>query len=580
MKSPREAPGLLRLRTIILLLAGGCAVGTLATGARAEAGGRRGSLQVTSFPAGATVSAGLFGVATTPAEFPSLPVGRHKVVITLPDYLPRTLLVEIQPGQTSYETIHLDLDPGPAGRVRSRGISVWVEAAEAGRYDRIKDALEHAPEGAELRFDPGQYEGPVTVARSLRMTAGSATGGVFLVAADEPCLTVTGGDLQCRGLTFSRIRKGEPSGPAVHVRGGRAAFDGCQILSESLAALVVAGASSRADLAGCYVQSALGNGLLFADGASGRVTKTSIVGCGGCGVEAVGGARPEVSHCRVLDSGQSGVLVHGGAEGIFEDCEIGYSQRAGIEVRSGGRPLVRRVALREGNAGGVFVHDQGQGRFEDCEITGSARAGVETRSGGNPQIVRCQVRFSEQAGVLAHDRGSGEFEDCVFIGQRFAGVEIRDRAAPSFRNCRIEGGLSAGLLADDFAGGEFHNCEIRGNRLAGVEIAAGSHPRLSNCVVEEGAKAGVLVYAGGRGRLDGCDIRANLRDGVEVREASHLVVNGGAIVANGRYGVVIHAGATATLHRVAIGTNRLGAVSAQPGSGLLGDWAPGVVRTP
>jgi serine/threonine protein kinase len=66
-----------------------------------------GSLHVTSDPSGATVHISGQPDATTPADFPSLRIGKYKVTLSAPGYDPSTVAVEIKEGQASPLTAEL-----------------------------------------------------------------------------------------------------------------------------------------------------------------------------------------------------------------------------------------------------------------------------------------------------------------------------------------------------------------------------------------------------------------------------------------------------------------------------------------
>ena len=142
------------------------------------------------------------------------------------------------------------------------------------------------------------------------------------------------------------------------------------------------------------------------------------------------GADPRLRRNAIHDGKEVGVLVYDDGLGTLEDNDITANTLAGVEIRTGGNPTLRRNNIHDGKQVGVLVHDEGLGTLEDNEISANTLSGVEIKTGGNPTLRRNKIHDGKQVGVFVQDDGLGTLEGQRHQRQHAGRSRDQDRRQP------------------------------------------------------------------------------------------------------------------------------------------------------
>ena len=165
---------------------------------------------------------------------------------------------------------------------------------------------------------------------------------------------------QGRGL-FEDVTVTDAAGAGVHVsQGGRPELRGCAFTRSGAAAVHVTG--GEADLEEGDISDGQAEGVLVANRASARLTRTRIRACRRTGIEWSAGSSGEASECEVTAAGGDGILVHSTEPVTLRDCLVHDNAGAGLRVTTPTERLeVTRVTSRANGAEDTYADVRGDG---------------------------------------------------------------------------------------------------------------------------------------------------------------------------------------------------------------------------
>jgi len=249
---------------------------------------------------------------------------------------------------------------------------------------------------------------------------------------------------QGRGL-FEDVTVTEAGGAGVRVsQGGRPELRGCAFVRSGAAAVLVAG--GEVDLEEGDISAAQAEGVLVANRASARLTRTRIRACRRAGIEWSAGSAGEASACEVKASGGDGIAVHSTDSVALRDCLVQDNTGAGLRITTPTDRLeVTRVTSRGNGAedtyadvrGGVTQWDGTDLRGDEADGPGPepAPAAPPERPGGDrrEETVPSQ-RPSRAAGGPDPRAGRGALGDLL---EELAGLvglaEVKREVEPLVR---------------------------------------------------------------------------------------------------------------------------------------------------
>lgn len=196
-------------------------------------------------------------------------------------------------------------------------------------------AIAKAKPGDRILVRPGLYEESLVVDKPLEILGDGPLEDIEIRAYQTSALMFQASIGRVTNLTLRQTEGAQAY--AVKIVQGRLELEGCDISSQSLAAVAIRD-----------------------------------------------GADPRLRRNRIHGSKQAGVFVLDGGLGTLEDNEITGNAFAGVEIKSAGNPTLRRNEIHHNKQSGVLAHNSGLGTLEDNGITGNGHAGDEDHRGRQP----------------------------------------------------------------------------------------------------------------------------------------------------------------------------------------------------
>ncbi|GAA4826671.1 right-handed parallel beta-helix repeat-containing protein [Saccharopolyspora rosea] len=342
-----------------------------------------------------------------------------------------------------------------------------VGADRPGAFPSIGSALAAARPGATISVRPGRYEENLVVDRMVSITADG--GEVEVHAAKGSALVVDTEGVQLRGL---RITCADSSVPAVDVRRGEVALDGCGVGGSSWAALLTRGAGSVA-ARGCEVTNAAGAGIVITSSAPSTVEDTVVTDVASSAAVVGEDGSLTLRRFEVRRPGGNGVCVNGRGRCVVEQAEVTGAAKPAIVAE-------QQADLR---ITGLTVAD---GENVDLYLTGGAA------------ITIAESRFSGAAAQSAHIAGAAEPElrRCTFTGAGRCGVQVTGRAAPRLVDCTVES-CPVGVLVDAEASPRFEGTSVHGSTEAVAVLSTAATARFAAFHATADTGAGLRLSGGG-----------------------------------------------------------------------------------
>jgi SpoVK/Ycf46/Vps4 family AAA+-type ATPase len=186
---------------------------------------------------------------------------------------------------------------------------------------------------------------------------------------------------QGRGL-FEDATVTDAGGAGMRVsQGGRPELRGCAFIRSAAAAVHVAG--GEVDLEEGDISDPQGEGVLVANRASARLTRTRISGCRRAGIEWSAGSSGEASACDVSGAGGDGILVHSTEPVTLRDCLVHDNTGAGLRITTPTDRLeITRVTSRANGAEDTYADVRGDvTEWDGADLRGEETEGPAPTAG-------------------------------------------------------------------------------------------------------------------------------------------------------------------------------------------------------
>ncbi|MCO5974952.1 right-handed parallel beta-helix repeat-containing protein [Actinoallomurus soli] len=382
-----------------------------------------------------------------------------------------------------------------------------------GAHSTIGAAVRAAADGAVVSVHPGDYRESLILDRNVTVVAEKGPGTVRITAPHGPAVTVHGGQVVLRDLTFASAapsdvvvlaRGGTPELHGCEVTGGRvevtgdavATFRDCAVHGTGGAAVRLTG-TSRTVLEDCAVRSAGGDGVTADDEARVECTGTLIEDARDRGVHLTGAARGRLTRCEVHGTGAAAVHAEGRSALVLRDCRLydtggqglRLSGTAGRRAAAGGGERPRDAASAE-EPESSRSHAVLLGR---CEIFRTAGVGVLAEDEAAAVLDDCHVHDTRRAGILVTGTGALELDAVRVVDVADSGLAVTGGAT-----VRVRGGVLArtganGLYASGEADLALTDHEIHDTAFTAVHLAGGARAALTECRIRDTPEYGVRV---------------------------------------------------------------------------------------
>ncbi|MFH8484059.1 right-handed parallel beta-helix repeat-containing protein [Streptomyces longisporoflavus] len=409
------------------------------------------------------------------------------------------------------------------------------------RYRTIGEALAAARIGALISVRPGTYAENLVIHTRVTLTAAEGRGTVEIRPRSGSVLALRADAVMLSELT---LRGGDAELPAVDVRRGQAALDGCEIVGAAWTAMLAGGTGSLA-LRECRVSNPQGAGIVVTSTTPTTVESCNFehLGTSGLVVAEEGDAR--VRGCTVRGARGNGLLANGEARGSVEDCDFSSTDKPSIALEENSALTVVRTVVHDTSTG-VHVSSAGRTTLEDVRVTGASGNGIALAGGSDPVLRRCRVSRTRGHGVLVTDRARGTFEDCWVDGAQGAALRVAGGASPALTGLTVRDCDGTALLLEEDSAAELDRIEVIGGSPA-VAVRGGANPLLRRARLVEPAGDGITATKDARGRAEDCEIVRPKGAGLRVASGSTLYLAGGGVSDAVGGGLVVEDGGNVTV---------------------------------
>ncbi|MEV7893291.1 right-handed parallel beta-helix repeat-containing protein [Streptomyces cyaneofuscatus] len=409
------------------------------------------------------------------------------------------------------------------------------------RFSTIGEALAAARTGALISVRPGTYAENLVIHTRVTLTAAEGRGTVEIRPRSGSVIALRADAVMLSELT---LRGGDSELPAVDVRRGQAAFDGCEIVGAAWTAMLAGGTGSLA-LRDCRVSNPQGAGVVVTSTTPTTVESCTLEHLGTSGIVLAEQGEARIRDCTVRGARGNGLLANGETRGTVEDCDISSTDKPSIALEENSAVSVVRTVVHDTSTG-VHLSSSGRTTLEDVRVTGASGNGIALAGGTDPVLRRCRVSRVRGHGVVVTDRARGTFEDCWVDGAQGAALRVAGASSPALTGLTVRDCEGAGLLLEEDAAPELDRLEVIGSSPA-VALLGGANPLLRRARLVEPTGDGIAASRDARGRVEDCEIVRPKGAGVRVASGSTLYLAGGGVSDTATSGLVVEDGGNVTV---------------------------------
>ncbi|MFJ9525852.1 AAA family ATPase [Streptomyces sp. SID5594] len=409
------------------------------------------------------------------------------------------------------------------------------------RFSTIGEALAAARTGALISVRPGTYAENLVIHTRVTLTAAEGRGTVEIRPRSGSVIALRADAVMVSELT---LRGGDSELPAVDVRRGQAAFDGCEIVGAAWTAMLAGGTGSLA-LRDCRVSNPQGAGVVVTSTTPTTVESCTLEHLGTSGIVLAEQGEARIRDCTVRGARGNGLLANGETRGTVEDCDISSTDKPSIALEENSALSVVRTVVHDTSTG-VHLSSSGRTTLEDVRVTGASGNGIALAGGTDPVLRRCRVSRVRGHGVVVTDRARGTFEDCWVDGAQGAALRVAGASSPALTGLTVRDCEGAGLLLEEDAAPELDRLEVIGSSPA-VALLGGANPLLRRARLVEPAGDGISASRDARGRVEDCEIVRPKGAGVRVASGSTLYLAGGGVSDTATSGLIVEDGGNVTV---------------------------------
>ncbi|MEU0305778.1 right-handed parallel beta-helix repeat-containing protein [Streptomyces cyaneofuscatus] len=409
------------------------------------------------------------------------------------------------------------------------------------RFSTIGEALAVARTGALISVRPGTYAENLVIHTRVTLTAAEGRGTVEIRPRTGSVIALRADAVMVSELT---LRGGDAELPAVDVRRGQAAFDGCEIVGAAWTAMLAGGTGSLA-LRDCRVSNPQGAGIVVTSTTPTTVESCTLEHLGTSGIVLAEQGEARIRDCTVRGARGNGLLANGETRGTVEDCDISSTDKPSIALEENSAVSVVRTVVHDTSTG-VHLSSSGRTTLEDVRVTGASGNGIALAKGTDPVLRRCRVSRVRGHGVVVTDRARGTFEDCWVDGAQGAALRVAGASSPALTGLTVRDCEGAGLLLEEDAAPELDRLEVIGSSPA-VALLGGANPLLRRARLVEPTGDGIAASRDARGRVEDCEIVRPKGAGVRVASGSTLYLAGGGVSDTATSGLIVEDGGNVTV---------------------------------
>ncbi|MCX2731756.1 right-handed parallel beta-helix repeat-containing protein [Saccharopolyspora sp. NFXS83] len=388
-----------------------------------------------------------------------------------------------------------------------------VGADRPGAFPSIGAALAAAHDGATISIRPGRYQENLVIDRMVNLTAEDGEGTVEVHAAENSALVVDTEGAQLRGLV---LVCDDGRYPAVDVRRGEVALDGCRIAGSSWSALLTRGTGSVA-ARGCLLTSTGGAGIVITSSVASTVEDSEVVDVASSAVVVGEDGALTLRRFVVRRPGGNGICVNGRGRCLLEGGTITEAAKPALVVEQQGTLKATELDVRDGVNVDLYLTGGNSVEISDSRFSGAAAQAAYITEAARPLL-----------------RG------CTFSAAR-CGVQVTGRAAPRLLECVVEDSR-LGIVVEGEAAPRFDKTSVRGttDAIARLSSSAGCHFAAFRATADSGS--GVLLTGTGEVVVDNASIETGTSAAVELAESARVAITDTRITTGTEAAVVLTGG--------------------------------------
>lgn len=293
-------------------------------------------------------------------------------------------------------------------------VAPGTDGRPADRFSTIGEALAAARTGALISVRPGTYAENLVIHTRVTLTAAEGRGTVEIRPRSGSVVALRADAVMFSELT---LRGGDAELPAVDVRRGQAAFDGCEIVGAAWTAMLVGGTGSLA-LRDCRVSNPQGAGVVVTSTTPTTVESCTLEHLGTSGIVLAEQGEARVRDCTVRGARGNGLLANGETRGTVEDCDISSTDKPSIALEENAAVSVVRTVVHDTSTG-VHLSTGGRSVLEDVRVTGASGNGIVLAMRHRPRTAPLQGLPRTRARTVRHRPGARHLRG--LLGRRRTG---------------------------------------------------------------------------------------------------------------------------------------------------------------
>ncbi|MBL1090685.1 MULTISPECIES: right-handed parallel beta-helix repeat-containing protein [Streptomyces] len=404
-----------------------------------------------------------------------------------------------------------------------------VSARRPGAHRSIAEALSQAGEGALVSVEAGRYEERILLTGAVTLAAEDGPGSVEIHASTGSALVVDSEEVRLSGLVLSGA---DEQYPAVDLRRGQAAFDGCSISGRAWTA-VLARDQGTLVARDCTVDNPRGAGVVVTSPGANTVENCRVAEAGSSAVVVAAQGRLTVRGCTLTGSGGNAICVNGQGQATVEDTTVADSRKPALVVEEEGSAELRGVVVTGSAGPDAYLTSSAPVTLTDCTFSGAEGESVHIAAGAAPLLRGCTITGAGRCGVRITGAAKPRLEACE-IRDTPLGLVVDANSAPTASHLAVHDAQQLAVLVTDGSAAEFGRLTVAGD-AGGVRVLGGARLQLGEAAIELACGDAVEVGEGGTGRFGELTVRTTRGAGLKATGASDVVaesslLHGGGVV--------------------------------------------------
>lgn len=361
--------------------------------------------------------------------------------------------------------------------------------------DSLLKAIEEAGESGRVVLLAGEHPGSVTLPFPVEIVA-EAGGAALLSGGAGPTLRV--GPRISAVLRGARVEsRHTPEGAtlnAIHVNGGFAILEGCDIQSTHHGVAVVGDGDAR--MADCHVHDCARCGVI-ADPGDLVLSRVRVSNVGVHGVSRAGGGQLTILRDLAVSGAAQTALF---AAGPVLGEKVALAATGALGLVAAGSVLVNDLALTDVVSRGILVQNGATLSIGGGSVSGGAMPQVDVLD-GLARLHRLTLSGGTGGGVLVQSKGALHARGCSIDVPEQGGVQLLAGGRAAIADSRVRAGWPV-VATGEGASLWWMDGEIQALRGNGVDASDSADIIVSDCSVTS-PENGVRV-AGSKARVSRC----------------------------------------------------------------------------